>query len=212
MPGARLFARRTIATAFHRIRRLMRRSNSSSPGKNGSCSGLIVLMYRVWVSGGRPTCSCRARLRILYSRKRVRSSPSWLWIWSRASIHSCVSAGSMSGSWCLNSSKYMAGELLRAGEGFWGRFVSTISPCRLADRPAGVVREVRSGRLVGWMRGPHATRSRWPVQPDAGGPDSPVPCKGRTVGWSRRWQTPSVISSTWKAGGNEHSAPCPGRR
>ena len=44
MPGKRLFARRTIATAFQRISRRMRRSSSSSPGKYGSCSGLIVLM------------------------------------------------------------------------------------------------------------------------------------------------------------------------
>ena len=44
IPGARLFARRTIATAFQRIIRLMRRSISSSPGKFGSCSGEIVLM------------------------------------------------------------------------------------------------------------------------------------------------------------------------
>ena len=44
MPGNRLLARRTIATAFQRISRRIRRSISSSPGKYGSCSGLIVLM------------------------------------------------------------------------------------------------------------------------------------------------------------------------
>ena len=44
MPEKRLFARSTIAAAFQRISRRMRRSISSSPGKNGSCSGLIVLM------------------------------------------------------------------------------------------------------------------------------------------------------------------------
>ena len=44
MPENWLFARRTIATAFQRIRRRIRRSISSSPGKYGSCSGLIVLM------------------------------------------------------------------------------------------------------------------------------------------------------------------------
>ncbi len=43
-PANRLFARSTIVTAFQRIRRRMRRSSSSSPGKWGSCSGLIVLM------------------------------------------------------------------------------------------------------------------------------------------------------------------------
>ena len=55
MPAYLLFARRTIATAFQRIRRRMRRSSSSSPGNHGSCSGLIVLMYRVWVRLGSPT-------------------------------------------------------------------------------------------------------------------------------------------------------------
>ncbi len=44
MPGKRLFARRTIATAFQRTMRRMRSSIASSPGKAGSCSGLIVLM------------------------------------------------------------------------------------------------------------------------------------------------------------------------
>ena len=55
MPEKRLFDRRTIATAFQRMRRRIRRSSASSPGKYGSCSGLIVLMYRVWVRLGRPT-------------------------------------------------------------------------------------------------------------------------------------------------------------
>jgi len=44
IPGETLLARRTIATAFQRTRRRMRRSIASSPGKYGSCSGLIVLM------------------------------------------------------------------------------------------------------------------------------------------------------------------------
>ena len=44
MPGNRSLARMTIATAFQRISRRMRRSISSSPGKKGSCSGLMVLM------------------------------------------------------------------------------------------------------------------------------------------------------------------------
>ena len=44
MPANRLFARRTIATAFQRMIRRMRSSIASSPGKYGSCSGLIVLM------------------------------------------------------------------------------------------------------------------------------------------------------------------------
>ena len=44
MPEKRLFARRTIATAFQRMSRRMRRSIASSPGKSGSCSGLMVLM------------------------------------------------------------------------------------------------------------------------------------------------------------------------
>ena len=46
-PGTGCSPRRTIATAFQRTSRRIRRSSSSSPGKNGSCSGLIVLMYRV---------------------------------------------------------------------------------------------------------------------------------------------------------------------
>ena len=44
MPEYWLFARRTIATAFQRMIRRIRSSSGSSPGKNGSCSGLIVLM------------------------------------------------------------------------------------------------------------------------------------------------------------------------
>jgi hypothetical protein len=44
MPEYLLFARSTIATAFQRMRRRMRRSSVSSPGKSGSCSGEIVLM------------------------------------------------------------------------------------------------------------------------------------------------------------------------
>ena len=44
MPENWLLARRTIATAFQRISRRMRRSISSSPGNAGSCSGLMVLM------------------------------------------------------------------------------------------------------------------------------------------------------------------------
>ena len=44
IPGELVLARRTIATAFQRISRRIRRSIASSPGKNGSCSGLIVLM------------------------------------------------------------------------------------------------------------------------------------------------------------------------
>ena len=44
MPSKRVFARRTIASAFQRIIRRTRSSIASSPGKYGSCSGLIVLM------------------------------------------------------------------------------------------------------------------------------------------------------------------------
>ncbi len=44
MPGVRLLARRTIATAFQRTIRRMRCSISSSPGNGGSCSGEMVLM------------------------------------------------------------------------------------------------------------------------------------------------------------------------
>ncbi len=44
MPGKRVFARSTIATAFQRTIRRMRSSIASSPGKSGSCSGLMVLM------------------------------------------------------------------------------------------------------------------------------------------------------------------------
>jgi len=51
-----------MATAFQRMSRRMRSSISSSPGKYGSCSGEMVLMYRVCVSGGSPTWSIRARL------------------------------------------------------------------------------------------------------------------------------------------------------
>ena len=62
MPSYFVFARSTIASAFQRIMRRMRSSIASSPGKYGSCSGLMVLMYRVWVRLGRPTWSWRARL------------------------------------------------------------------------------------------------------------------------------------------------------
>src|SRR5436190_10652934 len=41
-------------------------------------------------------------------RNRARISPSWSTTWSRDASQSSVSAGSMSGSWCLNSSKYMS--------------------------------------------------------------------------------------------------------
>src|SRR3954451_8457653 len=41
-------------------------------------------------------------------RNRARISPSWSTTWSSEAIQSSVSAGSMSGSWCLNSSKYMS--------------------------------------------------------------------------------------------------------
>ena len=44
MPGARLLARSTMATAFQRIMRRMRSSICSSPGNAGSCSGEMVLM------------------------------------------------------------------------------------------------------------------------------------------------------------------------
>jgi hypothetical protein len=44
IPAKRLLARRTIATAFQRTIRRILSSSCSSPGKNGSCSGLIVLM------------------------------------------------------------------------------------------------------------------------------------------------------------------------
>ena len=44
IPGYFELARSTIATAFQRTSRRIRSSSSSSPGKYGSCSGLIVLM------------------------------------------------------------------------------------------------------------------------------------------------------------------------
>ena len=62
MPGEAELARSTIATAFQRTMRRMRSSIASSPGNSGSCSGETVLMYRVWVSAGRPMSSWRARL------------------------------------------------------------------------------------------------------------------------------------------------------
>ncbi len=47
-------------------------------------------------------------------RKRARVSPACSTTWSSDCIQSSVSAGSMSGSWCLNSSKYIV-TLLRDG-------------------------------------------------------------------------------------------------
>jgi hypothetical protein len=44
IPSKCLFARDTITAAFHRIRRRILRSMSSSPGKYGSSSGGMVLM------------------------------------------------------------------------------------------------------------------------------------------------------------------------
>ena len=44
MPGEAMLARRTMAAAFQRTMRRMRCSILSSPGKEGSCSGLMVLM------------------------------------------------------------------------------------------------------------------------------------------------------------------------
>ena len=46
----------------------------------------------------------RARFVLYKLLKRARSGPDPLTSASSDSIHSCVSAGSMSGSWCLNSS------------------------------------------------------------------------------------------------------------
>ena len=54
----------------------------------------------------------RARFLLFKLLKRARVSPSWSTTSSSEWIQSSVSAVSMSGSWCLNSSKYM---------GWWGR-------------------------------------------------------------------------------------------
>src|SRR5690606_21911747 len=107
MPSACLLAFTTITAAFQRMNARMRRSRSSSPGKNGSCSGGIVLMYGVDTVAGTPTCSSRARSRSFDMRKRARVLPWASTTESSESSHSWVSPGSMSGSWCVKPSMIM---------------------------------------------------------------------------------------------------------
>src|SRR3954468_22477438 len=46
---------------------------------------------------------------------RARASPSSATTWSSEAIQSSVSSGSMSGSWCLNSSKYIGFSVAHLG-------------------------------------------------------------------------------------------------
>ena len=99
MPSACLLAFTTITAAFQRMKARMRRSRSSSPGKNGSSSGGMVFTYGVDTVAGTPTCSSRARSRSFDTRNRARVLPCAPTTASSESSHSWVSAGSMSGSW-----------------------------------------------------------------------------------------------------------------
>src|ERR1700680_149745 len=109
MPPLRLFALVTIAAAFQRTMRRMRRSISSSPGNQGSSSGGMVLMYGVDTSAGTPTCRLRARSASLPMTNRARDTPSVATSVSSDSNHSAVSLGSLSGSWCRKASKVIGG-------------------------------------------------------------------------------------------------------
>ena len=107
MPSACLLALTTMTAAFQRMNARMRRSMSSSPGNHGSRSAGIVLTYGVLTVAGKPTCSSRARSSSLLTRNRARVLPCTSTTPSRLSSHSCVSSGSMSGSWFTNPSKIM---------------------------------------------------------------------------------------------------------
>ena len=98
MPSACLLAFTTMTAAFQRMKARIRRSMSSSPGKNGSSSGGIVLTYGVDTVAGVPTCSSRARSSSLDMRNRARGLPCVPTTASSESSHSCVSPGSVSGS------------------------------------------------------------------------------------------------------------------
>ena len=135
-------------------------------------------MYRVLVSGGSPTWSWRARLSSLNSRNRARVSPSWSTTSSSERIQSIVSCSSMSGSWCLNSSKYISER--RLGHGHAGstrrvvaRTSSTSMLCSeyerryFARRPslqasidAGSVAGTSWTGTAGRRRGPRPSRGR----------------------------------------------------
>src|SRR5712692_6299673 len=97
------FARTTMARAFQRIRLLMRRSSSWSPGKSGSRRGGMVLAYGVFAVNGRSiplTVACaRRRSRI----SAATSGPLDSRTESSDSSHSWISTSSMPCGWVDNS-------------------------------------------------------------------------------------------------------------
>src|SRR5207253_748234 len=97
------FARTTMARAFQRMRLLMRRSSSWSPGKSGSRRGGMVLAYGVFAVNGRSmplTVACaRRRSRI----SAATSGPLDSRTESSDSSHSWISTSSMPWGWVDNS-------------------------------------------------------------------------------------------------------------
>src|SRR5439155_16041836 len=99
--------------------------------------------------------SCRARLRTLRRMKSARSGPMLRAMSSSASIHSCVSCGSRSGSWRLKLSRSTRGSFSNSsssGDGFsrlMSVLISGFVPLRrrgCRPRRLDAVRGVRLGR------------------------------------------------------------------
>src|SRR5260221_5237773 len=89
-----LFARRIIATAFHRIAERILCSISRLPEDFSSCSGGMVLRYGVVAREDGLTPVRRGSLRSLGSRYRARSRATCAMTAFRESTHSYVSPGS----------------------------------------------------------------------------------------------------------------------
>src|SRR3979490_2298719 len=88
-------ARTTMARAFQRIRVLIRRSISWSPGNTACFSTGMVLTYGVFAVNAGPAPNFCARERRRSSNTVAASWPSSFRTASNDSIHSCISWGSM---------------------------------------------------------------------------------------------------------------------
>src|SRR5215211_6809650 len=91
-----LLARATMAMAFHRIRLLILRSTSRSPGYGTSWSLGTVFRYGVWMLDGPSMPAAWARSMRASRRNWARSGPWARRTASRDSTHSAVSWGSTS--------------------------------------------------------------------------------------------------------------------
>lgn len=91
-----LFARSTVATAFHRISERIGRSSARSPGYRGSRLGTMVFRYGVFAEYGTGTPMRRASVNSSATRNPGRSAPSNSVTEPSASIHSRVSPVSRS--------------------------------------------------------------------------------------------------------------------